>query len=137
LYLIGSTSFDMGTMACSQLGGTLVVIDSAKKNAEVKAFLLEMWMKKFLPVTGHSVFTAGQRQVANDCSSKFYWKTPKSSTPVVYTNWAAGQPDCQDTMSNGQKVKGASCLKAVIEQDLKWYDGDCKNGMVAVCESPK
>jgi len=140
--LVGGRTWENAGLNCVQLGGNsqLAVIDSSVKNDALQNFLWNMWRLKNLPVTGHDVFTAGQRLTLGNCSSPFYWKpSAQSQTPVTgYTNWEDGEPDCQDTVytTNGYvTVSGASCLKAIIGSTLTWYDSDCSSGMIGVCET--
>jgi hypothetical protein len=111
---------------CGQLAakGALAVLDTPERNAAAKGLI------KADPSGCGSAWTAGQRQIVNNCTSSFYWKPSNAAAkPVVFTDWEPTDPNCGATGSERE-----SCISLYI--NWQWNDAQCSATYCSVCEAP-
>jgi hypothetical protein len=79
-------------------------------------------------------FTAGQRQVNNNCQSQFYWKQGQGyrDTPVTFYDWAPDEPNCHGERGYTRE----SCIVLWEHDQYRWNDLACERKICAVCEIP-
>jgi len=126
---------------CSDLnsGSYLAVIDDAAMSDFVVGQLTSIPDSDNLPcrpsfdTSGKYIFyyTSGQRKIIGNCQSTFVWKpTTTAQTPVDYTNWGSGQPDCN---TNNGNQPGESCINYDSDFAYKWNDVSCSNIGCPIC----
>jgi len=127
---------------CSGLdsGSYLAVIDDAAMNDFVVGQLISIPFSDNIPCrpsfdkSGKYIFyyTSGQRKIIGNCQSTFVWKpTTTAQTPVDYTNWGSGQPDCY---TNNGNQPGESCIN-YNDVSYKWNDVSCSDIGCPICRA--
>jgi hypothetical protein len=112
---------DMARSACAGWTGALGEIDDATEQGCVTPHVGTS------PLAPAFWIGAIQSNPAATPSDGWTWN---GTTPMVYTNWAAGKPDDADGVENGME----QC--ATIRSDGTWDDDTCSTGWGFFCERP-
>jgi len=142
--LLSSKTWYDAPAACARFDrrARLAVVDTADKDNAVKARLITYTPDVLSncqvikgTATTSSFWFAGERQVHGDCSSPFVWKpTHGKESPMTYTGWAAGEPNCGNAVG---KEPHESCLSNNRGENNSWNDLACDWAICSVCEIPE
>jgi hypothetical protein len=109
--------------ACAGWVGALGEIDNADEQACVASHLGALTWIGFIQSTAP----------ANTPSTGWTWNG--TTNPVMYTHWAAGQPDDATSSTAGPETGKEQC--ALLRTDGTWADDPCSNLRGFFCERPQ
>jgi len=120
-------SWDHARDSCAASGASLASITSSLQTHYITEYLKSTGAS--LTVTcAQGVWLGGQRQNRDSCSAPFVWKSSSGKqSPLRYTNWGSGQPDC----GRGSE----KCLHLFgLKDNLLWNDWNCSESICSLCQ---